>query len=250
MYIESDFYKALNNALEKPVRGPAYHRLALAIESLINNKTINRGERLPAERDIAEQTNLSRTTIRRAFKELLDSQIIVAKRGSGHFILEKYQAGLKQLAGFTEEVAFRGHNPEAKLIEQSVDTIHPDDSLKLNASFGDEFFIIRRIRYADEMPIAIEKAIVPVQCIIDPDEPFEGSLYQKMSLTRNQPVRAMQKIQARLPEGDEANLLEIKPETPILRLERIGYNALGRVVELTHSAYRGDRYSFYTELTI
>lgn len=58
------------------------------IEALIKNGRIKAGDRLPAERDLAEQFEVSRNTIREAIKALAEKAVVVSRRGSGTYVAE------------------------------------------------------------------------------------------------------------------------------------------------------------------
>jgi GntR family transcriptional regulator len=61
-------------------------------------------------------------------------------------------------------------------------------------------------------------------------------------------VRAEQSIEARRSTPDEARLLEISPDDPILEMTRVSYDTSGERVEYTRSAYCSSRYKFQAVL--
>lgn len=63
--------------------GPAYSALADRIRLLVLDGRIPLGTRIPAERDLAGQLNVSRTTITAAYGELRDAGYLRSLRGSG-----------------------------------------------------------------------------------------------------------------------------------------------------------------------
>jgi DNA-binding transcriptional MocR family regulator len=62
---------------------PAYLGLAHEIRGMVMDGRLATGSRLPSERVLAEILGLSRTTVTRAFGELVDSGWAVARQGSG-----------------------------------------------------------------------------------------------------------------------------------------------------------------------
>ena len=62
---------------------PAYLGLAHGIRGMVMDGRLATGSQLPSERVLAEVLGLSRTTITRAFGELVDTGWAVARRGSG-----------------------------------------------------------------------------------------------------------------------------------------------------------------------
>lgn len=63
--------------------GPAYGRLATAVRVLAVDGRLPVGVRLPAERGLASQLGLSRTTVTAAYDRLREEGFAVARRGSG-----------------------------------------------------------------------------------------------------------------------------------------------------------------------
>lgn len=63
--------------------GPAYQSLADRIRLLILDGRVPLGTRLPAERELAAQLGLSRTTVSSAYAELRDARYLDSIRGSG-----------------------------------------------------------------------------------------------------------------------------------------------------------------------
>lgn len=66
-----------------PGATPAYEALADRIRLLVLDGRIGIGTRLPAERDLASQLGVSRTTVTAAYAELRDREFLSSVRGSG-----------------------------------------------------------------------------------------------------------------------------------------------------------------------
>lgn len=64
------------------------HAVVHQIEQLILRGILNPGERLPAERDLAEQLAVSRPSLRTAISDLQDSGLLVSRAGAGIFVAE------------------------------------------------------------------------------------------------------------------------------------------------------------------
>jgi DNA-binding FadR family transcriptional regulator len=56
------------------------------------------GDRLPPERDLSEQFNVSRTTVRKVLQEMKELQVISQTVGSGTYVTERAPAVLERLA--------------------------------------------------------------------------------------------------------------------------------------------------------
>ena len=61
-------------------------RIAVELESMIEKGDFNPGERLPAERQLAEQLGVSRPSLREAIQKLASKGILHSRQGGGTFV--------------------------------------------------------------------------------------------------------------------------------------------------------------------
>src|SRR6187401_3864048 len=67
----------------EPIRvEPAYRKVASALLDRITDRTINAGERLPPEMELARQFGVHRGTVREALRELETNGVLKRERGS------------------------------------------------------------------------------------------------------------------------------------------------------------------------
>ncbi|MGV6848594.1 MAG: GntR family transcriptional regulator [Marinibacterium sp.] len=232
--------------------GPRYLQLRRRIEEGIADGTLPPNSPLPSERELAALTGLSRVTVRKAAQAMVEGGLITQRQGSGSFVAagsQRVEQSLSRLTSFTEDMARRGFHSHAKWLERGIFLPSPEETLILALGPDDSVSRIARLRMADDRPMAIERASLPVDILPNPTE-VEGSLYEVLGETGNRPVRAMQKLAAiNLGESD-ATLLGVQPGAAGLHIERTSFNAAGRIIELTRSIYRGDSYNFVAELRL
>jgi GntR family transcriptional regulator len=232
--------------------GPRYLQLRRHIEKGIQNGELPPESHLPAEREIALTTGLSRVTVRKAVETLVSEGLIIQRRGSGSFIasaIQKVEQSLSHLSSFTEDMARRGMAVESKWLERGLFMPSPQEVLKLGLGLSDSVARIARLRSANGMPLAIERASLSPELMPNPLQ-VETSLYEYLGRNGHRPVRAIQHISATNLNFDDSELLEVEVGAAGLRIERTSYLASGRVVEFTQSIYRGDAYDFVAELRI
>lgn len=242
----------LFEGLDRAGSGPLYSRLRRRIEAAIEGGELQPGESLPPEREIAARTGLSRVTVRNAVQALVRSGHLVQRRGSGTFVaprIERMEQALSLLTSFSEDMARRGRTVRSEWLARRLRAPAPAEMMALGLTAGDRVASLERVRMADGIPLAIERATLPATVLPDPMA-VEGSLYAVLAARGVRPVRAVQRISAaNLGEAD-AGLLDVQPGAAGLRIERISYLSSGRSIEFTRSLYRGDAYDFAAELRI
>jgi len=232
--------------------GPLYLQLQRRIADAMQHGILAPGSSLPAERDIAAMTGLSRVTVRKAVEALVASGQLVQRRGSGTFVapkVERLEQALSLLTSFSEDMARRGKSVESVWISRTIQSPTPEEVMALGLGAGDRVARLERVRRSDGVPLAIERASISARILPDPGA-VETSLYALLETSNHRPIRAVQRISAANLGPKDADLLGVPPGAAGLRIERIGYLASGRVVEFTRSLYRGDAYDFAVELKL
>lgn len=125
----------------------------------------------------------------------------------------------------------------------------PEETFLLGLGVDEPVLRLDRLRLADGLPLAIERAVVPTQFLAE-DAVGESSLYDVLTANGYRPVHALQRLTAVTLDPSSAATLDVKPGAPALLIERISRLADQRVVEYTRSHYRGDAYDFVAELKI
>lgn len=232
--------------------GPRYVQLRNRLAEAVAEGILAPGSPLPPEREIANITDFSRVTVRKAFQDLVGDGTIVQKQGSGSFVSTKparVEQKLSRLTSFSEDMARRGKTSSARWLERGLFMPSPEEMMVLGLSSEDSVARITRLRMADGEPMAIERASMPTDILPNPLE-VETSLYEVLERLGNRPIRAIQKISAVNLTGGDAELLDVEPDAAGLRIERTSYLDGGRVAEFTQSLYRGDAYHFVAELRL
>ena len=67
-----------------------YEQVIDQIKEMINEGTLKKGDKLPSERDLAQQLNVGRTSIREAIRALEVIGLIDCKQGEGNYIKSNY----------------------------------------------------------------------------------------------------------------------------------------------------------------
>jgi len=232
--------------------GPRYVKLRQRLEFGIGTGVLEPNSSLPPEREIAELTDLSRVTVRKAIQELAREGLVEQRQGSGTFIREqvaKVEQSLSSLTSFTEDMAKRGMDTTSKWLERGVFAPTETEASVLGLAKSEDVARIYRLREAGGYPMALERASLPLDILPNPLE-VTTSLYEVLSRLGKRPVRATQKISAVNLAAKEASLLGVAEGDAGLSIERTSFLETGRAAELTRSLYRGDAYDFVAELRL
>ncbi len=232
--------------------GPRYVQLKRRLEEGISSGVLPADSSLPPEREIAELTDLSRVTVRKAIQELVKDGSIEQRQGSGSFVrkgLPRLEQSLSHLTSFTEDMRRRGLETTSTWLERGIVLPSPEEFVALGLAAGDSVARIHRLREAGGQPMALERAVLPLDILPNPAQ-VDQSLYLVLEHNGHRPVRAIQKISAINLARTEADLLAVAEGTAGLSITRTSYLESGRVAELTKSVYRGDAYDFVAELRL
>jgi GntR family transcriptional regulator len=227
---------------------PLYQQLQRRLREAIENRILGPDDALPPERDLAEELAVSRITVRKAIDGLVEEGLLVRRQGSGTFVSNRVEKNFSKLTSFSEDMRARGRKPRSVWLNRAAGTVTPEESLPLRSSPGTPVYRFNRIRYADEVPMALEYATVLASCLPSIDA-VEASLYEALERTGNRPVRALQRLRAVLFTPEQAKLLKAHENDAGLLVERLGFLKDGRAVEFSQSYYRGDIYDFVAELS-
>jgi GntR family transcriptional regulator len=227
---------------------PLYQQLERALRTAIESGHLVPEDALPAERDLATDFGVSRITVRKAIDGLVQEGLLVRRQGSGTFVRGRVEKNFSKLTSFSEDMRARGRTPHSVWLKRSNGTVTPEEAMSLRSSPGTPVFRFHRIRYADDAPMALERATVLGDCLPSIDA-VESSLYEALERSGHRPVRALQRLRAVLFDAEKAELLAARANDPGLLVERIGFDREGRAIEFSQSWYRGDTYDFVAELS-
>lgn len=227
---------------------PLYQQLERALRAAIEHGVLVPDDALPAERDLAADLGISRITVRKAIDGLVSEGLLVRRHGSGTFVRPRVEKNFSKLTSFSEDMRARGRTPHSVWMKRASGTVTPEEAMSLRSSPGTPVYRFHRIRFADDAPMAIERATVLASCLPSLDA-VDASLYEALESSGHRPVRALQRLRAVLFDAEQAALLEGRERDAGLLVERIGFDRDGRAIEFSQSWYRGDTYDFVAELS-
>lgn len=231
---------------------PLYMQLKDMLMERIITGVYRPEEKLPSERELSEELNISRMTVREALKTLVNEGYIYTQVGKGTYVTNPHYQQDTTLTGFTEQMKKLGKEVSSKVIEFALETANVEVGSKLELNHNEMVYKLKRIRLANNKVIAIETAYLPQALCrgLDEHDFSRESLY---AVLRNQYGMqfslADQIVVASLASEDEYQIFDINPPAAVLRMKRITKTKQNKVVEYVESVYRGDSYVLATQLS-
>lgn len=207
-------------------------------------------ERLPTERDLAQEFGVSRMTVRQALERLENERRVYRVRGAGTFVAQPSITKSIELTSFSDDMRRRGLQPGSRLRTAETVAAGATIGFSLRLSPSEDVVHLERVRTADGVPMCVEHSYLAGSAVPGLlEHPLDGSLYDLLrDRYRITLVRAEQSIRATVLDQHTAALLEVPAFSPALLVERTAYDQRDRPVEHASSTYRGDRYAFEIEV--
>ncbi len=231
---------------------PKYAQVVAEIKRRIEQGDYPPGSLLPSEHQLVDEFGVSRPTIVKALASLRQDGWIDTQQGKGSFV-----RGRPALAGADRtrpaqnalelpETALSGELVQAgvKLAPAYVTTL-------LGLEPGAKAFLRQRLLSDDGgEPVELASLWLPLDLAAGTDLASPELLGESIRhhLQARKKVRldhAVERISARMPTGEEAGLLRLAADTPVLNVIVTAYDATAKPVQVTDLVLPGDRHEIH-----
>lgn len=201
------------------------------------------GDKLDSERVMSQQYGINRLTVRKALKGLEEKGYIMARRGSGTFVVKIPQSSPRIEQGTQADMSLSmlirqsGYESYRKVI--SLKKVPAEGILAEKFSGSSQIFELVRLSYVNGEPYAVQKAYIPADIFWDAEryDLAEGSLYEYMDTQGHMPTRVESFMQiVEIPE-EYAGLLNLESHKKVFFITYFGYDSAGKLMEYTDSYY-------------
>lgn len=230
---------------------PLYYQLQEHIKELIEKGELKPGDTIPPEREYSQKFQISRMTARQALSHLVNDGYLHRIQGKGTFVSErKIVQPLHQLRSFSEDMIARGLTPGSQLISFEIIPATSQIASQLDIQEYGPVYEIKRIRLADDLPMAFESSYIPANRVKGLTEQIvKKSVYLFMEEHLNFRIdHASQEIESSIANQIEAKFLKIKKGSPIMLIQQTTFLQDETPVEFVKSSYRADRYKFIIQM--
>jgi GntR family transcriptional regulator len=233
-------------------QAPLHIRIRETIRRQVRGgELVDESGRLLTEAELVKHFGVSRVTIRNAIRPLVDEGLFARERGRGTFLRSnKPENWVGRLMGFSETIRDAGYEPGARILHQGMTNQHDDTVRELLEERA--VWELKRVRLADDAPIAIEHAYYPPDIGLELEKRDLTSIIMYRVLESDLGIdikEASQTIGATRADAFSAELLSVKVGSPLLSMQRLTTSAGGRPLELLRSVYRPDYFQFTISLT-
>lgn len=229
-----------------PAIGPAAEDVRHRLLDQISRGQLRPGERLGAERDLAQELGVSRSTVRQALAALERAGVVtrVPGRGGGTFVRQqKVERDLSRVVGVPALLRAQGMTAGSRIVSTGLTAADEQTASELGLPVGGYVVDVVRIRLADGTPISLEHVRLPAEMFPGLlDLPLGGSLYELLQQRFGTiPGEAVEHIEVVSAGEDEASILGVDAGAALLSVMRTTKDTQGRTFEFSHDLFRADR---------
>lgn len=223
---------------------PRYRTIEQALRERI--ASLRPGDALPSDTALCAEFSVSRMTARSAMQRLADEGLVVRLPGRGSFVATpSAHRRADRLMSFTSEMLRRGRRPTSHIVDREIRPAWRSIAAELRTQQGAPVVFLRRVRCADDVPIALETTVLigetsPAVMAADLRRESLHAVLVAAGWTLRRGTAVVNAVPA---AGEDARLLDVVRGSPILVERRVIVDAQGRPVEVTESRYPGDRYA-------
>jgi GntR family transcriptional regulator len=235
---------------------PAFRRLENDLRSQIRARQFSADTPLPTEAELARRYAVSRQTVRRAFHDLVAENLVFRVPGRGTFVTSESGQYLRQF-GSVEDLMALSADSVMQVVQPLVTAVDPaaagrlrlpDDRVAtttfLRLHHGEAFS-----HTAVHIPPQLRRRLGEVPELSQPGTVSGVTVIGLLDTVLDRPIRdAEQSITVSAAPLEVSQTLDLATGTPLLRIDRMYFDADGEPVELAISHFHPDRYSYRVRL--
>lgn len=212
--------------------------------------TMDKGDKIPSERQLCLDYGVSRTTIRNAIGDLVNSGLIIQIQGKGSFVTGKHNLrdNLSNYYSFTQRTRANGMVPRSEIIDFRIKKATKDLAKQMKLNNMDLIIELVRLRLADDEPMMYETTYIPYERFTNISRELAGKkpLYDIFDESNAKIFTVNERFSVAKLTNKLANFLGQKADAPSLKITRKSFDFDDNLVEYTISYARGDKFYYET----
>jgi GntR family transcriptional regulator len=230
---------------------PKYAQVVAEIKSRIERGQYPPGSLLPSEHQLVSDFGVSRPTIVKALSALRQDGWIDTQQGRGSFVrgrpaladAERTRPAHSVLE--LPETALSG-----ELVQAGVKLAPGYVTRLLGLEPGAKAFLRQRLLGDEDGPVELASVWLPIELasgtsLASPDLLDESIRHHLQARKKIRFDHAVERISARQPTGEEAGLLQVAADAPVLNVIVTAYDATARPLQMVDIVLPGDRHEIH-----
>lgn len=225
---------------------PLYKLVANKIKEDVITSSLSGGEMIPSEVKLAEEYDVSRVTVRRAIKLLIDEDLLYSVQGSGTYVKDKkMEYNIFKIQSFTTEMMELNTDFTNEILDFQLTIPLPHVKDLLGLSNDEKIFFVKRLRYVNDEPYILEESHLPAKLFPELSmDIMKKSLYKHLKNKGYQIKDRQSEIEPTMPEKNVVDLLQIKSDAPIFLMKNLSTFQEDIIFEYTKLYFNPYKYTF------
>ena len=231
---------------------PKYAQVVAEIKRRIERGDYPPGELLPSEHQLVDEFGVSRPTIVKALSSLRQDGWIDTQQGKGSFVRGRPAlAGAERTRPAQNALELPETALSGELVQAGVKLAPAYVTTLLGLEPGAKAFLRQRLLSDDDgEPVELASLWLPLELaagtdLASPDLLGESIRHHLQARKKVRLDHAVERISARKPTGEEAGLLRLAQDTPVLNVIVTAYDATARPVQVVDLVLPGDRHEIH-----
>jgi GntR family phosphonate transport system transcriptional regulator len=232
-----------------------WRQISDSISNDIERRVLQGGDRIPTDVELGQRFGCNKHTARRAIAHLEQEGLVRVEWGRGTFVVEgllEYRLGAQ--TRFTQNLLDQRRNPRRKIL--SLEEVQASEAVAraLRIPIGSPCHLLVLLGEADEVPLSLGHNYFPAKRLPLLAQAIErlpkvgrsASITELLTAAGVESYRRSHtRIGARLPTSDEATLLRMPRQQPVLETESIDVGEENdKPVTYAKTCFRADRLQF------
>lgn len=230
---------------------PKYAQVVAEIKQRIERGDYPPGSLLPSEHQLVADFGVSRPTIVKALSSLRQDGWIDTQQGKGSFVRGRPAlAGAERTRPAENTLELPETALSGELVQAGVKLAPAYVTALLGLEPGAKAFLRQRLLSDDGEPAELASLWLPLDLatgtdLASPELLGESIRHHLQSRKKVRLDHAVERISARKPTGEEAGLLGVAADAPVLNVIVTAFDATGKPVQVTDLVLPGNRHEIH-----
>lgn len=230
---------------------PRYQQIKQFISDAIRNQQYAAGDKIPTEAELVEQFSVSRMTVNKALRDLVQEGWLIRYPGLGTFVTPpKAESPLAEVRNIAEEVRARGHQYTSQVLALNEQAASESVAIQLGIPLHSRVFHSLIVHLENQLPIQLEERYVAASVL---PQYLQQDFTQKTPnqyLSEHYALSSMEHIvEAVLPNQHAQHYLKLDAHLPCLQVSRRTWSG-ERLISFAVLTHPGDRYKLRSVMNL